>query len=83
MYQLRVTTDKITPPIWRVIQVPESVKCNAGKRAAPPGDCGGLHGFSELIHHLLHPKIDGYIELLEWLGDNYDPELFDLKAVNK
>jgi hypothetical protein len=28
MYQLRITVDKITPPIWRVIQVPESYSLN-------------------------------------------------------
>jgi hypothetical protein len=36
-----------------------------------------------LIHHRYHPEEDGYIELIEWLGDEYDSELFDLKAVNK
>lgn len=172
MYQLRVTIDKITPPIWRIIQVPESyslnklhhiiqlsfnwtnshlymfgdyenkigdpilwedgetptlwdkklkiqdvlqkvgdklpyeydmgdgwkhtivlekiedgalkcAKCLDGERAAPPEDCGGIDGYNDLIHHLFHPEKDGYIELLEWLGDDYNPEQIDLKAVNR
>jgi hypothetical protein len=58
-------------------------KCIDGARAAPPEDCGGIDGYKELLHHLLHPEKDGYIELLEWLGDDYDPEQIDLKAVNK
>lgn len=63
--------------------LPKTPKCIDGRRAAPPEDCGGVHGYQELIHHLLYPEKDGYIELLEWLGDDYDPELLDFKAVNK
>ena len=37
----------------------------------------------ELIHHLRHPEQDGYLELLEWLGDDYDPEEFNLVSVNE
>ena len=58
-------------------------KCLDGARNAPPEDCGGIDGYNELIHHRCHPEKDGYIELLEWLGDEYDPELIDLKKVNK
>ena len=58
-------------------------RCHDGARAAPPEDCGGIDGYQELIHHRYHPEKDGYIELIEWLGDEYDPELFDLKVVNK
>ena len=58
-------------------------KCLDGERSAPPEDCGGKSGYHELIHHRLHPEKDGYLELLEWLDEDYDPELFDLKKVNK
>ena len=57
--------------------------CSIGARAAPPEDFGGVHGYQALIHHLIHPEKDGYIELLEWLGADYDPEQIDLKTVNK
>ena len=57
--------------------------CIDGKRAGPPEDCGGVGGYIEMIHHLHHPEKDGYLELLEWLGDEYDPEAFDLTAVNR
>jgi hypothetical protein len=60
----------------------ERVVCTRGSRAAPPEDCGGIPGYKQLVHHLKHPEIDGYLELLEWLGDGYDPEAFDIKAVN-
>jgi hypothetical protein len=36
----------------------------------------------QLVHHFKHPEIDGYPGLLEWLGDDYDPEAFDIKRVN-
>jgi hypothetical protein len=58
-------------------------QCLDGARDAPPEDCGGIHGYKQLINHLHHPEQDGYIELLEWLGDDYDPDHFDLKSVNK
>jgi hypothetical protein len=51
--------------------------------AAPNEDCGGIHGYQELIQHRYHPEKDGYIELIEWLGDEYNPEHFDLVSVNK
>lgn len=61
----------------------KNTRCIAGARSAPPEDCGGIHGYHELINHLRHPEKDGYIELLEWLSDDYDPEKFDLKLVNR
>jgi hypothetical protein len=59
------------------------VKCLAGSRSAPPEDCGGVHAYQNMIHHLCHPEIDGYLELLEWLGDDFNSEQFDMKLVNK
>jgi len=61
----------------------KTVKCLAGARSAPPEDCGGAHGYNEMIHHLHYPEEDGYLELLEWLGDDFDSERFDLELVNK
>ena len=42
-----------------------------GERAAPPEDCGGVHGYLACLHGDL-----------EWLDDSYDPERFDPKAVS-
>lgn len=41
-----------------------------GKRACPPEDCGGVHGYKDAL--------DGY---LDWMDDDYDPEAFDPKSV--
>ena len=57
--------------------------CTDGKRAGPPEDCGGIGGYNEMVHHLLHPEKEGYLELLEWLDEDYDPEAFDIADVNR
>jgi len=61
----------------------KTVKCINGERSAPPEDCGGVHGYQNMIHHLCHPEIDGYFELLEWLGDDFDLEHFDVVLANR
>ncbi|MBK6964955.1 MAG: hypothetical protein IPH20_13715 [Bacteroidales bacterium] len=63
--------------------LPRRAQCIDGARAAPPENCGRVHGYQELMHQLCHPEIDGYLELFDWLGDEYDSEIFDKKLVNK
>jgi len=55
--------------------------CTAGARACPPEDCGGIWGYEELLETL---KTDGEdkAELIEWLGGEFDPELFDIERLN-
>jgi hypothetical protein len=72
-----IVLEKIEPSLSK------TVKCIDGERSAPPEDCGGVYGYQNMIHHLCHPEIDGYFELLEWLGDDFDLEHFDLELVNK
>jgi len=55
--------------------------CLTGKRACPPEDCGGPWGYESLLEAKKHPKDPRCAELLEWAGD-FDPEAFDLNAVN-
>lgn len=57
--------------------------CVAGSRACPPEDCGGVSGYYEILEALRHRKTEEQKELLEWLGKGYDPECFDLDAVNR
>lgn len=51
-----------------------------GARACPPEDCGGVPGFTNLLDALADPKHEEHAELKEWLGRDFDPEQFDLKA---
>lgn len=56
--------------------------CVKGKRACPPEDCGGIYGYMGMLEALgnpEHPEHGGY---LDWLGDDFDPEAFDLEDAN-
>ncbi len=58
--------------------------CLAGARACPPEDCGSFPGYMNILEALKAPKKTAeQKELLEWVGDGYDPERFDLEAVNR
>jgi len=58
-------------------------RCITGKRACPPEDVGGIGGYFYLLEALENPKAPEYAELLEWLGDEYDPDTFDVVSVNQ
>lgn len=61
---------------------PDGPHCTDGARACPPEDCGGASGYDHLRGVLAdrgHPDRDA---LREWLGGGFDPELFDVDAVN-
>ncbi len=57
--------------------------CVAGERACPPEDCGGPHGFAELLDILRNPDHPEHADRLEWLGDDFDPEHLDLTEINQ
>lgn len=54
-------------------------RCLAGARACPPEDCGGIPGYQLICAALADPSKAGEEarELLEWIGDDFDPEAFD------
>ena len=56
-------------------------KCIDGKRACPPEDCGGMGGYYDLLEILSDPKNEEYDEMIEWLGGEFDPEIFDPQNV--
>ena len=57
--------------------------CIGGERAGPPDDCGGVHGYAELLAALADPKHDEHDTLTEWIGGYFDPEGFDANRVNR
>lgn len=57
--------------------------CLNGKRNCPPEDCGGPWGYMEMIEAIQDPKHPEYEEFMEWLGDDFDPEYFDLDETNQ
>jgi hypothetical protein len=56
--------------------------CVTGKRACPPEDCGGPWGYAELLEILADPSNPEYEERMEWAGEDFDPNAFDLAEVN-
>ncbi len=58
-------------------------RCLKGKRACSPEDCGELWGYENLIQILANSKHEEYEEMREWIGDEIDPEAFDLDEVNQ
>ncbi|MCL5669524.1 MAG: plasmid pRiA4b ORF-3 family protein [Gammaproteobacteria bacterium] len=56
--------------------------CLAGKRACPPEDCSGIPGYEHLLDVLGNPDDEEHADMRDWLGEELDPEAFDLKEVN-
>jgi hypothetical protein len=61
--------------------------CAAGARACPPEDCGGVHGYADLIDTLADPTHPEHQHLMEWLGiekgNDFDPAHFDTADANR
>ena len=57
--------------------------CVGGKRACPPEDCGGTWGYYDLLEILGDPTHEQHEEMMEWIGDPFDPDAFDLDEVNR
>lgn len=58
-------------------------RCTGGSRACPPEDCGGPPGYERLLGILSDTKHKEHKEIREWIGGDFDPEAFDLDAVNR
>ncbi len=58
-------------------------RCIAGKRACPPEDCGGPWGYEDFLKAIQNPKHPEHEETLEWVGGAFDPEQFDMEAINE
>lgn len=57
--------------------------CIAGKRECPPEDVGGVWGYADFLEAIADPNHPEHGNLLEWVGGEFDPEAFDLEAVNR
>ena len=64
---------------------PGRAVCIAGERACPPEDCGGIWGYAELLDALDDPANPDLEERVEWLEEvhgAFDPEQFEVDAIN-
>lgn len=58
-------------------------RCIDGAMQRPPEDCGGIPGYFGIIELMKGEKNDEYEEMVEWLGEPFDPTEFDLVMVNE
>jgi hypothetical protein len=61
----------------------QQARCIKGARACPPEDCGGIWGYADLIGIIQNPDDPEREEMLEWLDEDFDPEEFDIEAINE
>lgn len=57
--------------------------CTGGARAAPPDDVGGPPGYEEFLTAIKDPEHEEHDSMLVWIGGAFDPEGFDLNAINR
>lgn len=57
--------------------------CVSGKLACPPEDCGGLWGYYSQLEARENPKFAKREGVEVFLPPGFDPETFDIDAVNK
>ena len=61
----------------------DSIECLDGARACPPEDCGGPGGYGRMLEILADPDDEEYPSMKQWVPRGYDPEKFNILAVNK
>ena len=50
-------------------------------RRCPPEDCGGPWGYAEFLEAIKDPKHERHAELIEWIGDDFDPDADDAEGL--
>jgi hypothetical protein len=64
-------------------EAPVHARCIDGARACPPEDCGGVQGYVSLLEAIRNPFDLRHDEMLAWVGRDFDPQAFDIEAVNR
>ena len=57
--------------------------CLGGKRSCPPEDVGGTWGYEDFLKAFYDPSREEHEHMVAWAGEKFDPEHFDLEAVNE
>lgn len=73
-----ITVEKIIP-LDNKIDYPI---CLDGKMNCPPEDCGGVPGYYHLLEILADKNNPERNEMIEWLGEVYNPTYFNLEQIN-
>ena len=78
----QITVEKILPPA----EGQSSPVLITGRRACPPEDVGGIHGYMHLLEVLSDPEDEEYEDMTDWLDmDFFDPAQFgkeDIAVIN-
>ena len=59
----------------------EYPRCISGSGRCPPEDCGGVHGYADLLQILSDPKHPEYKTMRQWAGGPIQPQAFNPAAV--
>ena len=54
----------------------------SGDNTCPPEDCGGIHGYKDLIDILKNPNHPEHREYKVWAGKNFNPSNFSVDDCN-
>jgi hypothetical protein len=57
--------------------------CVDGAGNCPPEDCGSIPGYADIVEAMKKPASKQAQEFIEWLGQSYDPEKFEIDEINK
>ena len=57
--------------------------CIGGEMACPPEDCGGISGYYHLVEAMRDPQHPEHEEMVESMGEVYDPVGFTIEQVNR
>jgi len=76
-------THKVTVESIIASQGETNPRCLAGARACPPEDCGGPHGYRELLKAYVDPRHERHGDTAQWLPGDFDPNAFDLAGTNR
>jgi hypothetical protein len=57
--------------------------CLEGELACPIEDSGGIFGYYNLMEKYNNSKDDEHSDTVEWVGEDFNPEFFDIESVNE
>jgi hypothetical protein len=72
--------------VEKVFKATDGIKvpiCLEGARNCPPEDCGSFGGYEDIVSAMKNPKSKEAKEFIDWLGEPYDPERFDIDEINR
>jgi len=72
--------------VEKIYEAPDGITiphCLEGARNCPPEDCGSFPGYEDIVLSMKKPTSKEAREFIDWLGEPYDPEYFDINEINK